>query len=1176
MQVQLVDESEFSLHCLKGYDGLTLRFTPAGCLYDVRHREIQINQVLASPLSGGVHRIYLRELPAEPGDGEMTAREIVGPGATDVAVAFLDDRVCWSGRWRGVDFQVTCRPGSSYLGWSFDVSVHAASAPLVDAAAAAGRRFDAVLVQDVGLATRGHVRNNELFTSQYLDHAAHHADDAGWLVMTRQNLSQGPNAQHPWLLQGCLPQSAGFCTDGFDFFGEASRAGEPPAALRRPVIGHRVRQYETAYVAIQSAAATLDAGRSIRWRFFASYRPHHPRASTPGDAVAQLAEVQEGDTEAANNDRAPEIMARPIENVVRSAEMLPVNDLDDADLQHHFGDQSTWRHVERANDRPVSFFRGAGADHVVLRAKELSVARPHGHIVRAGRGLMPDDDLLSCTAYASGVFASQLTVGNASLAKLLSGVREPLNLCRTQGLRILVRTAPGTPWQMLGAPSAFEMSLDGARWVYRHPTGSVCVRMIAYADLPAITFRLTAEPADGRQPSDGVEWLVCGEIAAAPAEYDQRSLLTVDAAARRMVVRPERESLLGQRLSALAFHLVTSTPEVVQRLGGDELLFADGAPRRLPYFAWQTQPTRRFAFSVFGSTSPNAPVEAVLARLEERTDSSASDDGPSPLWQHVTAGSILRMSGVRPSADWSAVADTLRWFARDAVIHLATPRGLEQPNGGAWGVRDVCQGPVEFLQAYGRHDEVAAILKRVFSQQYDRRGDWPQWFMFPPFSSIQSTHSHGDVILWPLKALCDHLEETGDEGILHASLPYTDDETFAPTTRQEPLIRHVDRLIEVIESQFLPGLSLPRYGEGDWDDSLQPADPALRDRMVSAWTAALLYQTLCRYAGAMRHFGDDARAHAAEQLAGAVRDDFQRHLLPEGVVAGFAVFELAPTPRASEYLLHPTDRRTGLKYRLIPMTRGVLGEIFSPEQARRHMKLVADNLLFPDGARLMDRPTAYAGGVERTFRRAESAAFFGREIGLQYVHAHLRYCEAMAKIGDAEALWRGLRVVNPILCTSLVPNARSRQRNCYFSSSDAAFCDRRDASARYASLRAGEVPVDAGWRIYSSGPGIYANVVIRHLLGLRRRLGQVEFDPVLPEALNGAEFERDESGRRVYYRFSLGSESGQTGVAVNGVPLSVEPLPNPYRGGGVRVSTVALERALVAGANVIEITFPRR
>src|SRR4029077_8431394 len=100
-------------------------------------------------------------------------------------------------------------------------------------------------------------------------------------------------------------------------------------------------------------------------------------------------------------------------------------------------------------------------------------------------------------------------------------------------------------------------------------------------------------------------------------------------------------------------------------------------------------------------------------------------------------------------------------------------------------------------------------------------------------------------------------------------------------------------------------------------------------------------------------------------------------------------------------------------------------------------------------------------------------------------------------MGRADELLRALLVVNPIAVTQVVPNARLRQRNCYFSSSDAAFHDRYDAAQNYEKLKTGDIPTDGGWRIYSSGPGIYTGIVMRHLLGIRRRLGWIEFDPVL-------------------------------------------------------------------------------
>ena len=91
------------------------------------------------------------------------------------------------------------------------------------------------------------------------------------------------------------------------------------------------------------------------------------------------------------------------------------------------------------------------------------------------------------------------------------------------------------------------------------------------------------------------------------------------------------------------------------------------------------------------------------------------------------------------------------------------------------------------------------------------------------------------------------------------------------------------------------------------------------------------------------------------------------------------------------------------------------------------------------------------------FRRAESAAFFGREIGLMYLHAHLRYGEAMATLREADALWEALRVVNPVTVAESVAQASPRQRNAYFSSSDAAFPDRYRASAEWERVKDGTV-----------------------------------------------------------------------------------------------------------------------
>ena len=96
------------------------------------------------------------------------------------------------------------------------------------------------------------------------------------------------------------------------------------------------------------------------------------------------------------------------------------------------------------------------------------------------------------------------------------------------------------------------------------------------------------------------------------------------------------------------------------------------------------------------------------------------------------------------------------------------------------------------------------------------------------------------------------------------------------------------------------------------------------------------------------------------------------------------------------------------------MIHAILEDLFTPPQAREHLQLIDEHLSGPDGARLFDRPMAYHGGPQRFFQRAESARFFGREIGLMYMHAHLRYAQALAHVGEAERFFHALCQANPI------------------------------------------------------------------------------------------------------------------------------------------------------------------
>jgi 1,2-beta-oligoglucan phosphorylase len=222
---------------------------------------------------------------------------------------------------------------------------------------------------------------------------------------------------------------------------------------------------------------------------------------------------------------------------------------------------------------------------------------------------------------------------------------------------------------------------------------------------------------------------------------------------------------------------------------------------------------------------------------------------------------------------------------------------------------------------------------------------------------------------------------------------------------------------------------------------------------------------------------------------------------------------------------------------------------------------------------LMNRPMAYRGGPSQFFKRAESAANFGREIGLQYVHAHIRYVEAMARLGRAESAFRGLLTICPIGLEQDVPNALPRQSNAYFSSSDAAFRDRYEAGRDFDKLRTGDVGVKGGWRIYSSGPGIYTNQLISNVVGLRRHFDALVFDPVLPAVADGLTLDMPFEGRPVRYTFRVSGEgSGAQRVDLNGRSLDARrDESNPYREGGLLVPQDAFVGGLDREVNEVEV-----
>ena len=254
------------------------------------------------------------------------------------------------------------------------------------------------------------------------------------------------------------------------------------------------------------------------------------------------------------------------------------------------------------------------------------------------------------------------------------------------------------------------------------------------------------------------------------------------------------------------------------------------------------------------------------------------------------------------------------------------------------------------------------------------------------------------------------------------------------------------------------------------------------------------------------------------------------------------------------------------------MIHAIAGDQLTPTEAQDHLALIEKQLTGPDGARLFDRPAPYRGGPMQLFQRAEASTFFGREIGLMYMHAQLRHAEALARVGDGSGLLRALGLAHPIGITDRVPGARPRQSTCYFSSSDAAFPDRATAAAGYDRLGDGDVAFEGGWRIYSSGPGLFVQLVVQRLLGVRQRDTDVELDPVLDPDLDGLTVRVPLLGRRPLITYRVGERGhGVREVRFAGQPLRTEPATNPYRDPGVLVDAGRLATLLTDPDSRLEI-----
>ena len=223
--------------------------------------------------------------------------------------------------------------------------------------------------------------------------------------------------------------------------------------------------------------------------------------------------------------------------------------------------------------------------------------------------------------------------------------------------------------------------------------------------------------------------------------------------------------------------------------------------------------------------------------------------------------------------------------------------------------------------------------------------------MLEPYSAIQDKESHGDIIVWPLKALCDYIEATGDFAFLDETIAWRREDNFAKTVHADPVAAHVDKLIETVRARFIPGHNLVPL----WQRRLErfasagrPDEARLDDERLDGRSALRAASPLRRNPSSGEACAQ-ARPRSSTRLPPRCARTSTAYLIREGIVAGYGVFR--PEGGEPELLLHPSDNKPGSRFSLLPMTQSMIGGLFTQAQARRHLEPHPQSISFFPTAR---------------------------------------------------------------------------------------------------------------------------------------------------------------------------------------------------------------------------------
>ena len=719
--------------------GLTVQVNANASIRRIDLRDVILNAFLGNELEGGPANVYLRRRGRR-----ITWTPLLGPRSPS-RVRVGASGLALQGEWSGVRFHLELRLAKAAAAWFWHVRLENLGRAAVT--------LDLIHAQDVALADYGAVRLNEYYVSQYLDYTPLAHASRGVVLAIRQNLPIG--GRHPWALIGSLGRGTSFATDALSFYGLRSRAngarcgsrGEEPARRTSPA----------------RALAGRDPGRS---RAAGAGRPRRARllrlarARSPGGERAGRSRLRRARARAARGEPARRARRRRISRAAAGEEPLRFASAPGSARTRPARAREALRHgAPRGRAR-----RRIACSRSSTEATPTSCCRPRSSRAcgRTARSCAPGrrwSPTRRRSPRPSGWAASSTRCSrrDTSASTACSRPRTATSgLFRSHGQRIFVELEDG--YSLLDTPSAFEMTPNGARWIYRHSGRRAPGAELGPRGLPR-------DVARRRGPGRSSAALPDRE----PPGGERR---------RRIRVRPRARSRAMRGASSWAFcptpisggasrtAASASIPRPAtrfERVGGDELLFADGHSRGQPFLVLVSAPTRSLGLRMTGRLFGEPPVQVpapdvrALAGGGCRGGGALLDahDGPArsapgrrrsgtprprapggdpavvrarradPLPRAARARAVLgrrlgharRVPGARRAA---ARARALRARARPAAARLPQPESGRRLAAVVHVLRARARHPTRRLAR--RHRLLAAAGARAVSARLGRRG----------------------------------------------------------------------------------------------------------------------------------------------------------------------------------------------------------------------------------------------------------------------------------------------------------------------------------------------------------------------------------------------------------------------------------------------------------------------